>query len=123
MNILLVEDDHEVAETLMGAFEMRSWEVHWSPSVAHARTKLANRTAHGQGDHGFDLAIIDLNLPDGLGHDLLPLDFQAIMYSGLPDNAERGLKAKGIENVPVFSKGSPFAMFDYIEERAQTCES
>lgn len=116
MNIFLLEDDVDVAGSMIAAFELRGHSVFWTTTVSDARRVIENRTKHGQGDPDLQLGILDLNVPDGLGHDLLPLNFPAVMYSGLPDDAERGLRAKGITDVRCFSKGDPFALIDYIEE-------
>lgn len=115
MRILLLEDDSEVAHSLIRALSMRSHTIVWIESLLEARDEIAL-------DPTFDLAIIDRTVrhePGGLnnakGMDLLPLDFPACMYSGLPSDAERELLQKGITGVPVFSKGDPFALLDFIE--------
>jgi DNA-binding response OmpR family regulator len=60
--ILLVEDEHEVARSVLDALSSRGLSVIHAPSLTVARQILDSQT--------FDLAILDLNLPDGSGLDL-----------------------------------------------------
>ena len=106
MNILLVEDHTGVVESMTGALELRGHTVFWAPDLAAARSLINSTDAHHPTKWG--LAILDFHLPDGKGTELLPLDFPAVIYSGLPEDA----KGAG---VPVFSKGDPFALIDYID--------
>lgn len=62
--LLVVDDNHALAENLTELFEPRGFDVHFSPSARDAVT-LAKT-------HGFDLALIDWNLPDAVGAELLP---------------------------------------------------
>jgi DNA-binding response OmpR family regulator len=59
--ILLVEDDEMIASGLMYALEREGYAVTRGKSVGQARRAIANA--------GFDLAILDLQLPDGTGFD------------------------------------------------------
>ncbi|MEW5853799.1 MAG: ATP-binding protein [Myxococcota bacterium] len=61
--ILLVEDNQELAENLVEVFELDGYQVQVSPSGTRA-------LQHAQ--QGFDLAILDVRLPDMLGTALLP---------------------------------------------------
>lgn len=61
-NVLLVEDNVQLAEAVAKAIrEKRDWNVHLVSTVAAA-------IAH---DGSFDLAIVDLGLPDGHGADVI----------------------------------------------------
>jgi len=95
-----VEDSHDTAESLIHALRLRGHDVLWCATVRDARLVLR--------DDVFAKGVLDLNLPDGLGTELLPLPFPACIYSGLPDDAEG-------YGVPVFSKSDPFALLDWIE--------
>ena len=57
--ILLVEDDASLGRTLAERLHRESFVVHWSQTVSDAREQL------GQGS--WDLAILDVSLPDGSG--------------------------------------------------------
>ena len=61
-SILIVEDDAMIASGLVYALEQEGYVVTHSKSVADARNSLAS--AH------FDLAILDMQLPDGTGFDV-----------------------------------------------------
>ena len=60
--ILLVEDDPGIAELLRFALEESGFALFHAPTVAAARDALAERS--------FSVLLLDLNLPDGSGHDL-----------------------------------------------------
>lgn len=115
MRILLLEDDGGVADAMIRALSMRGHTIVWVESLLEARDEIAL-------DPAFHLGILDRtvrHVPGGLnnarGMDLLPLDFPACMYSGLPEDAKRELAQNEITDVPVFGKGDPFALLDYIE--------
>jgi two-component system OmpR family response regulator len=57
--ILLVEDDPVLGKTLKFALEKEAFEVHWVTCIRDAELLAADRI--------FDLAALDLNLPDGNG--------------------------------------------------------
>lgn len=57
--ILLVEDDASLGRTLAERLNRESFDVQWSQTVADARERLGRGT--------FDLAILDVSLPDGSG--------------------------------------------------------
>lgn len=57
--ILFVEDDPGIGKGLKVALELEGYTVAWAPTLAAARSEA--KTAD------FDLAILDLNLPDGSG--------------------------------------------------------
>lgn len=62
--LLIVDDNRDLAENLQDIFEPRGFVVRFTPS---AREGLAVARAEG-----FDLALVDVNLPDASGADLLP---------------------------------------------------
>ena len=62
--ILLVEDDSSLGESLKSVL-VKSHSVEWVQSVKEAAQQLRA--------HSFDLAILDLNLPDGSGFDVAHL--------------------------------------------------
>lgn len=62
--LLIVDDNRDLAENLQDIFEPRGFAVRFTPS---AREGLALARAEG-----FDLALVDVNLPDASGADLLP---------------------------------------------------
>lgn len=61
-HLLLVEDDARIGSLLRAELEARGLEVSWAHDLAQGRSK-----AH----QVFDLALIDLGLPDGDGTDLV----------------------------------------------------
>ena len=64
--LLLVEDDASLGETLRERLEREGYEVEWAESLGDAeKIALASDANHG----GFDLIVLDVNLPDGSGFD------------------------------------------------------
>ena len=61
-NILLVEDDTTIASGLMYAFEKEGYEPFHCKNVKSALSIIDSKR--------FDLAILDMQLPDGLGYDV-----------------------------------------------------
>ena len=64
MNILLVEDDALMAEMVGEA--MRKW----NQTVTLATS--GKEAVQAAGDRSFDLALLDIVLPDGFGYDFIP---------------------------------------------------
>jgi PAS domain S-box-containing protein len=62
--LLIVDDNRDLAENLIDIFEPRGFDVRHTPS-AREGLSLAR-------DTGFDLALVDVNLPDASGAELLP---------------------------------------------------
>jgi DNA-binding response OmpR family regulator len=60
--VLLVEDDASLGRTLAERLTREQLEVRWVQSIAEAQTQLAA--------DGWDLAVIDVRLPDGSGFGL-----------------------------------------------------
>ncbi|KZN67635.1 response regulator [Pseudoalteromonas luteoviolacea] len=62
MNIVIIEDESAIADTLIHVLEMDGFQAHWfntaGAGVAHLKTKSA------------DLLILDVGLPDGNGFEL-----------------------------------------------------
>jgi two-component system response regulator TctD len=65
MNILLIEDDHLLAETLLDALALEGYAVTHLADGSLARERLASP------DHGQALILLDLNLPGASGLDVL----------------------------------------------------
>ncbi|MFO0606682.1 MAG: ATP-binding protein [Polyangiales bacterium] len=63
-SLLIIDDNRDLAENLADIFEPRGFAVRHTPS---AREGLESARAHG-----FDLALVDVNLPDTRGTELLP---------------------------------------------------
>ncbi len=61
LKIVLTEDDPSLGQTLSERLKKENFEVHWARSLAEAKPLLAGE---------YDLAILDLGLPDGSGFDL-----------------------------------------------------
>lgn len=61
-NILLIEDDTMIASGITYALEMEGYETTYAATIADAKKIV--------GDHKFDLAIIDMQLPDGTGFEV-----------------------------------------------------
>jgi len=63
MRLLLVEDTQDVAEAIVASFARRGDAIDHCASAGAARDALAVQ--------GYDVVILDINLPDGTGVDLL----------------------------------------------------
>lgn len=65
--LLLLEDELNVGSTLQERLQLDGYEVTWVKSISAARSALKeSEPVH----HPFDLAILDVNLPDGSGFDV-----------------------------------------------------
>jgi len=62
-NILLVEDDANLAKVLSVHFTKSDYATQWAGTISDARALLHS--------HTFDVVVLDLSLPDGSGLDLL----------------------------------------------------
>ena len=60
--LLLVEDDSSLGRTLAERLHREGLTVEWAQTVTDARGRVD--------DGGWDLAILDVKLPDGSGFDL-----------------------------------------------------
>ncbi|MBT58357.1 MAG: response regulator transcription factor [Arenicellales bacterium] len=65
MHLLLVEDNFELGDAINHYFQSSGHAVDWGKSVAEALSFLA------VGEEFYDLVILDLNLPDGSGKEIL----------------------------------------------------
>lgn len=70
LNVLLVEDDRELRQTLQGALQVEGYNVTVSASLADATTVLRHHNQNVPAE-AFDILILDLGLPDGDGSTLL----------------------------------------------------
>ena len=116
VKVLLVEDNHDVADSAIRALEMRGYQVSWAMTKQDAEAVIETAGP-------FDLAILDLNLPDGYGPELIDsLDktTNVAVYSGLPDDAEAMCRKLGHDTVDVFSKGDPRGLFDWVAAQSSS---
>lgn len=83
---LLVDDEPEICELLRVMLRRNGTQCHVAHSLAEGRAALANSI--------FDAVFVDVNLPDGLGYELIPEvkamtpDARCIAISAI--DAERG---------------------------------
>jgi DNA-binding response OmpR family regulator len=68
--ILLVEDDAMIASGLAYALEQEGYAVVRVGGVKEAADAVANGKTNAAAGGGFDLAILDMQLPDGTGFDV-----------------------------------------------------
>lgn len=95
MKILLVEDDRDLGRLIVEELKQRSYQVRWSQNLQESNDLMSNEE--------FDLAIIDLNLPDGQGFELIqPLQCPVIIMSALsdPQNRLKGVELGAIDFIP-----------------------
>lgn len=95
MKILLVEDDRDLGRLIQDELHRQGYDVHWTQNI-----EQTNQTLKSQ---DFNLAIIDLNLPDGKGFELVkPVQCQVIIMSALsdPQNRLRGVELGAIDFIP-----------------------
>lgn len=62
--LLVIDDNHELVDNLLDIFASRGFAVTVAPNAAAGLAHARN--------HGFDLAFVDVNLPDSSGLELLP---------------------------------------------------
>ncbi len=94
MKVLLVEDDRHLGRLIQEELIQRSYKVTWVQGV---ELGLAKRNEE------FDLAIVDLNLPDGLGFEVVAaLKCPVIIMSALsdPQNRLRGVEMGVYDFIP-----------------------
>jgi len=76
-NILIIEDDAMIASGLVYALEQEGYSVTHGKSVSDAKraidANMQNANSHNAGVH-YDLAILDMQLPDGTGFDVRERD-------------------------------------------------
>ena len=94
MKVLLVEDDRHLGRLIQEELIQRSYNVSWVQGV---ELGLAKR------EEEFDLAIVDLNLPDGQGFEVVAaLNCPVIIMSALsdPQNRLRGVEMGVYDFIP-----------------------
>ena len=90
--LLVVEDERNLGLTLVERLRKESFEVAWASSAAEARAEIQGRR--------FDLALMDVGLPDGSGFDVAAFlrkaqPSTAIIFLtafGSPEDKVRGLE-------------------------------
>lgn len=107
MKILLVEDTEYVAESMIGALEMRGHTVDWRKNVSEARLALAYST--------FDVSVLDYDL--GLDEPPGPTLIPDLHERGIPCCVYTGLAPRGVDfGVPVIEKSDPSKLLAWIEK-------
>lgn len=114
MNILLVEDDPEVGETVSMAFSMR-----WPDTTVH-RCETGKAALASVAKGGFDLAILDVNLPDMDGFTILEhiRKGSALPVIMLTVRASDRDKVRGLEMGADDYLGKPFSPFELLARAA-----
>jgi DNA-binding response OmpR family regulator len=106
--VLLVEDDVSLGRTLAERLERESLAVEWAQTIADARSKLAAGP--------WDLAIVDVKLPDGSGFGLarqikrestVPVMFMTALNSA--ENRLEGFEIGADEYLP-----KPFHLKEFL---------
>lgn len=95
MKFLLLEDDRDLGRLIRDEIENKGFQVDWFQSIKDAKSSMEQNS--------YDLAILDLYLPDGKGFDIVPdCQFPVIMMSALsgPDNRLRGAELGVIDFIP-----------------------
>lgn len=100
MKILLVEDDRDLGRLIDEELRQKTYQVSWGQSLQESNLLLQKNE--------YDLAIIDLNLPDGKGFELIKsLHCPVVIMSALSDPKNR-LKAVELGAVDFIPK--PFLL-------------
>ena len=95
IKILLVEDNTHLGEVISEELERKNFYVFWSRDVQNSYEFMRR--------YEFDLAVIDLNLPDGQGFDLMGfLQCPVIIMSALsdPQNRLKGVELGAVDFIP-----------------------
>ncbi|MCC6400363.1 MAG: response regulator [Flavobacteriales bacterium] len=91
MHALLVDDEEEICLLLSAILKRAGAECHIAHTVAEGRAAL-NRTT-------YDAVFLDVNLPDGLGYELIPEikavrpDARCIAISAMDSERDRAVAA------------------------------
>ena len=91
--VLVVEDDEDIADLIATVLQSHPYEVSIASSAASAKLALQRGLP--------DLMVLDLNLPDSDGFDLLmefkqASDMPVIVCSGIPDQRRGTLQSLGL---------------------------
>ncbi|WP_106794859.1 response regulator transcription factor [Aquimarina sp. Aq78] len=63
MKILIIEDEHMLAESMVQYLEREGYQCEWTDNLAAAKEK--------SWDYEYDCLVVDINLPDGSGLDVI----------------------------------------------------
>lgn len=63
MKLLIIEDEHLLAETMMTYLKKEGYYCEWTDNLREAKTK--------SWDYEYDCLIVDINLPDGKGFEVV----------------------------------------------------
>lgn len=78
MRVLVVEDDGPIADAVLHALRREGMEADVAATVAAARACVSS----------YDVAILDLGLPDGSGFSLIPLARRSIVLTSRDEDVE-----------------------------------
>ena len=117
-SLLLVEDDLQLGKTLMSQLTDQGYKVHWCQTVESYKSQDAQ---------SFDLAIVDLNLPDGSGFDVIAkLNIPVIIMTAQnsPENRLQGLELGVYDFIPkpFLFKELHLKLSRLLSERQQTID-
>ncbi len=117
-SLLLVEDDLQLGKTLSSQLTDQGYKVHWCQTVESYKAL---------DEHGFDLAIVDLNLPDGSGFDVIAkLNIPVIIMTAQnsPENRLQGLELGVYDFIPkpFLFKELHLKLGRLLSERQQTID-
>lgn len=106
--ILLVEDDASLGQTLADRLERAGYDVSWGRTVAEGERLI--------GEGGWDLAVLDVKLPDGSGFGLARLIKRAattpVMFMTALNSAENRLEGYEIGGDEYLPK--PFHLKEFL---------
>ncbi len=109
MRLLFVEDDHMLGSSLKKGLGFEGYSVEWLRLLSEGAAALATAP--------FDMAIFDINLPDGCGLDLLPLAQQSPLNANMPI-----LMLTAIDNIEQKVAGLDAGADDYLTKPFQLQE-
>lgn len=92
--LLLIEDDFDLGSTLKEQLEEQGYQVQWCQSIEDfAKIKASD----------FEIAVVDLNLPDGSGFQIIKsLTIPVVVMTALntPENRLKSLELGAIDFIP-----------------------
>lgn len=116
LTVLLVEDDRELRATLREALQVEGYQVLPAASLADAKALWSHAQARDRGGPAVDIALLDLGLPDGEGHELLaalrrdPGTAVIVISARQGDGAKVGLLDAGADDYLV----KPFSLAELL---------